>query len=82
MMALPDLLLSLLFAAVWGALAALLRRQGYLVTLAYTLVAFLGFLALDQLARALQLPIPTIGVVHPVEGSVGSAAMLALAWLL
>ncbi len=80
--ALPDLLLAALFGAIWGTLAGLIRSQGYLVTGAYIVVSILGFLTADAIARVLQLPIPGIGDVHPVEASLGSAALLSLAWLI
>ena len=55
--------------------------MGYRVTAAYIVVSILGFLTGDQIARVVQLPIPAIGDVHPVEASLGSAALLSLAWL-
>ena len=74
----PSLILSTLLSLLWATLWFAWRGHGWRDWLIDVLVALLGFGIGQTLGVALDLPVPTIGDVRVVEGTLG--AWLAL-WL-
>lgn len=74
----PSLILTVLLSLLWATLWFFWRGKGWKEWLIDVLVAFLGFGLGQLLGQALGLPIPAIGGVHAVEGTL--VAWLAL-WL-
>jgi len=74
----PSLILSTLLSLLWATLWFAWRGHGWRDWLIDVLVALLGFGIGQMLGVALGLPVPAIGGVRVVEGTLG--AWLAL-WL-
>jgi uncharacterized membrane protein YeaQ/YmgE (transglycosylase-associated protein family) len=74
----PALILSTLLSLLWATLWFVWRGHGWRDWLVDVLVALLGFGIGQMLGVALDLPVPAIGGVRVVEGTLG--AWLAL-WL-
>ena len=74
----PALILSTLLSLLWATLWFAWRGRGWRDWLIDVLVALLGFGIGQMLGVALNLPVPAIGGVRVVEGTLG--AWLAL-WI-
>ena len=75
---LPSLILSTLLSLLWATLWFAWRGGGWRDWLIDALVALLGFGIGQMLGVAFDLPVPAIGGVRVVEGTIG--AWLAL-WI-
>lgn len=78
----PALLLSLLLIIGFAGLFHLWGGQKLRDLLLYLLAATIGFLAGHWIGSALQIPLPSIGVLHIVEASLGAWVGLLIAYLL
>ncbi len=78
----PELLLTVLFGASFGALFHLYYGRRSRQLLAFLLASIVGFAVGQLIGEIASLEIFTIGRLHPIEGSLGSGAFLFIArWL-
>jgi hypothetical protein len=78
----PYLLLSLLIAALYGALFHLWRGKTFRELLLYLGAAIVGFGLGEVAGNVLGLPLLTVGQVHIIEASLASWGCLFIArWL-
>lgn len=75
----PSLLLSVLLALLWATLWFAWQGGGWRGWVIDVLAALLGFAAGQLLGTLLRTPLPAVGEVHAVEGTLGSWLVLWLA---
>jgi len=78
----PAILLSVILASIPAALFQVWKGRSTVDMLIYEVAGLLGFAVGQALAVVAGWDFLMIGQVHPVEGIVGSVAVLFLAWWL
>ena len=78
----PAILLSVILGSIPAALFQVWKGRSTVDMLIYEVAGLLGFAVGQAIAVAAGWNFLMIGQVHPVEGIVGSVAILFLAWWL